>query len=120
MSRFMLLAVGVLVTVTAYSSDVEQCDGDPFVTASGERVRPGGVALSRDMLARWGGEIEYGDSVVLEFGDGRLWIMEVLDTMAARWERRVDVWCATKGEALRFGKVEDVVMWKVEGPCETE
>ena len=38
-----------MAVVTAYTSRIEECDGDPFITASGERVRDGGIACPRHL-----------------------------------------------------------------------
>ncbi len=37
-------------TITAYQSLKAQTDSSPFFTSTGERVRSGGVAVSRDLL----------------------------------------------------------------------
>lgn len=38
------------LTVTSYRSVPEQTDSSPFYTSTGERVKAGGVAVSRDLL----------------------------------------------------------------------
>ena len=45
------------VTMTAYSSEAAQTDGTPTITATGEEVGPGVVAVSRDLL---NDELPYG------------------------------------------------------------
>lgn len=51
MSKLLLVAtlIGHL-TVTSYEAKQEQTDSSPFNTSTGERVRSGGVAISRDLL----------------------------------------------------------------------
>ena len=55
------------VTVTTYNPTRQQCDSTPNITADGTRIniRKASeyryVALSRDLLARWGGPFDYGD-----------------------------------------------------------
>jgi hypothetical protein len=44
-------------------------------------------ALSRDMLKRWGGQYDYGDSIYVS---GLGWY-EVHDCMAARWKQKIDI-----------------------------
>jgi hypothetical protein len=44
-------------------------------------------ALSRDMLKRWGGQYDYGDSIYIS---GLGWY-EVRDCMNARWKQKIDV-----------------------------
>lgn len=92
------------VTVTGYSSEVRQTDSTPFITAANTRVRPGVLALSRDMLVRYtpGAPFCFGDSVVI---DG-LGVYVVEDSMHGRWSRRADVWFPTRSEAKHFGRRE--------------
>ena len=89
------------VTVTGYSSEVRQTDSTPFITAANTRVRPGVLALSRDMLHRYtpGAPFCFGDSVVI---DG-LGVYVVEDTMHRRWLQRADIWFPSRAEAKRFG-----------------
>ncbi len=92
------------VTVTAYSSTPGQTDSTPFLTANNSRVRPGIIALSRDLLRKYtpGAPFEFGDIVELE-GIGRF---QVEDTMARRFSRRADIWFESTRVALRWGKRE--------------
>ena len=87
------------VTVTTYNPTEQQTDSTPNITADGTKIKPclatnyRYVALSRDLLARWGGPFDYGDYVVIEGTDGGKWdgIYQVRDTMAAKWVKRVDI-----------------------------
>ena len=92
------------VTVTAYSSTTAQTDATPFITASMTRVRPGVIALSRDLIRRYNPDapFEYGDRVYLE-GHG---VFSVEDTMNKRYSRRADIWFASTSDAIEFGKKE--------------
>jgi len=94
------------VTVTWYTSSVDECDDTPFITADGSRTRHGIVAVSRDLL----GEIAFGDSVYIEGHGGYV----VHDTMNARWRRRVDIWCDDKQEAIRNGIQNRMMHWNFE------
>ena len=85
------------VTVTMYNPTREQCDATPNITADGTKINPKKassyryVALSRDLLSRWGGPFEYGDFVVIE-GTGKYdGVYEVKDTMNPKWVKRVDI-----------------------------
>jgi 3D (Asp-Asp-Asp) domain-containing protein len=93
---------GYAVTITAYSSEVAQTDSFPFLTATGGTVRPGIIALSRDLLASFtpGAPFRYGDRVWLD-GYGEFLVD---DTMNARWRSRVDIWLPSTGMALAFGR----------------
>jgi len=103
----LLCAVGMMqsmdVTVTAYTSSVRECDGDPWVTASGYRLRRGDavVAVSRDLEARG---LKMGTWLYLALPQGGGWF-RVEDRMHPRWKQRIDVWMGTsRREALTFGK----------------
>ncbi|MFB9994143.1 hypothetical protein ACFFLM_19480 [Deinococcus oregonensis] len=94
-----------VVRATAYNSLPGQTDSSPFITATGTRVRPGVVALSRDLLRSF----PYGSKIMLEdlsgnynnLLKGRIFIVE--DTMAARKTNSLDIWMGTRSEAIRFG-----------------
>ena len=85
------------VTVTTYNPTRQQCDSTPNITADGTKIKPWKatdyryVALSRDLIARWGGPFNYGDYIVIE-GTGK-WdgVYQVRDTMNPKWTNRVDI-----------------------------
>jgi 3D (Asp-Asp-Asp) domain-containing protein len=108
--------VVVEVTCTAYSSTPDQTDSTPFITASLERVRPGIIALSRDLLRRYtpGAPFDYGDLVEI-VGVG---VFQVQDTMHRRWRRRADIWVESKDAAWTWGR-QSVILARVDG-LETE
>ncbi|MBN2171185.1 MAG: 3D domain-containing protein [Candidatus Krumholzibacteriota bacterium] len=89
------------VTVTGYSSTRDQCDADPLITASNKRVRPGIIALSRDMLRRYNPEapFHWGDRVYIP-GVGEF---VVEDSMNARYTRRADIWFPSRTRAAQWG-----------------
>jgi hypothetical protein len=89
-----------LDTVTIYHPLAAQCDQDPLVTASNSRINLKELnagtlrwmALSRDMLKRWGGLFNYGDTVLLVAGDPAIdgpWVIQ--DTMNKRFKNRADL-----------------------------
>lgn len=92
------------VTVTGYSSTFDQTDSTPFLTASNRRVRPGIVALSRDLLREYtpGAPFSYGDKVEIR-GVG---VFTVEDTMNPRYEKRADIWFANRTQARQWGRQE--------------
>ena len=67
---------GIKVDVTMYQPDRIQCDDTPDITADGTRIRINKaseykfVALSRNLLKRWGGPFDYGDFVLLKGTNG--------------------------------------------------
>jgi 3D (Asp-Asp-Asp) domain-containing protein len=89
------------IVVTGYASAPAETDSTPSVTASMTRVRPGCLALSRDLLRTFtrNAPFDFGDWVVLP-GVG---IFIVQDTMHERWERRGDIWFPDRSSALRWG-----------------
>ena len=101
------------VTVTTYNPTRRQTDSTPNITADGTRINPRKatqyryVALSRDLLSRWGGPFEYGDYIVIEGTDGRDGIYQVRDTMNPRWTNRVDI--LTTNSKFKY---DNIVMYK--------
>ncbi|HBK35305.1 MAG: hypothetical protein UU08_C0009G0008 [Candidatus Uhrbacteria bacterium GW2011_GWE2_40_58] len=81
------------IPVTAYSSTVDQCDDDPFITANGEYVSDGGIAAN---FLPFGTKIKipelYGDKV-----------FTVNDRMNKRYYHHADIWMPTREEAVHFG-----------------
>jgi hypothetical protein len=86
--------------LTIYNPVQEQTDSDPLVTASMKKIdleklirsEIRWMALSRDMLQRWGGKIQYGDTIRLDADDpdiDGLWV--VYDTMNKRYTRTGDL-----------------------------
>lgn len=97
------------VVVTAYSSTPAQTDNDPTVTATGQTVRPGILAVSRDLLNT---QLPYGTQVrILEIradeegcgGYPTSTVFNVQDTMAARIENQIDIWMPSLQEAVAWG-----------------
>ena len=101
------------VTVTMYHPTKRQTDSTPNITADGTKIKPWKatdyryVALSRDLLSRWGGPFEYGDYIVIEGTDGWDGVYQVRDTMNPKWVKRVDILTTDS----RF-KYTDVKMYK--------
>ena len=101
------------VTVTTYNPTRQQCDSTPNITADGTKINPKRatqyryVALSRDLLSRWGGPFDYGDYIVIE-GTGK-WdgVYQVRDTMNPKWTNRVDILTTNS----RF-KYNNITMYK--------
>ena len=101
------------VTVTTYNTTRSQTDSTPNQTADGTIIKPWKatqyryVALSRDLIARWGGPFEYGDYVVIEGTDGWDGVYQVRDTMNPKWVKRVDI--LTTNSMFKY---TDVKMYK--------
>jgi 3D (Asp-Asp-Asp) domain-containing protein len=96
------------VTATAYNSLPAQGEGDPTLTASGRHLEPGmrALAVSPDLLEAG---LDYGTHVHVEGLPGE-WV--VLDRMAPRWRRRIDVYMGEDRErALGFGERRLRIRW---------
>ena len=102
------------IVSTAYNSDINQTDSTPFITASGERVKDGTLALSRDLIraenelmARMG----YNNAATISFGDtvDVVYVrrMVVHDTMNRRFTERADIWMYSESDARLWG-IRDV------------
>ena len=61
-----------IVCATMYSPVASQCDSDPLTTAGMYRIPPDKaseqkwIAMSRDLISRWGGKFRYGDLVEIK------------------------------------------------------
>ncbi len=101
------------VTVTTYNPTRQQTDSTPNQTADGTIIKPWKateyryVALSRDLLSRWGGPFEYGDYIIIEGTDGWDGVYQVRDTMNPKWVKRVDI--LTTNSMFKY---TDVKMYK--------
>ena len=101
------------VTVTTYNPTKAQCDDTPNITADGTKFKTWKatqyryVALSRDLLSRWGGPFEYGDYIIIEGTDDRDGVYQVRDTMNPKWTNRVDILTTNS----RF-KYNNITMYK--------
>lgn len=88
---------GMNVTVTMYQPVARQTDSTPNILADGTRIRIHKaseykyIAVSRNLLSRWGGWLDYGDFVVLKGTDGKDGVYQVKDTMNARFVNRIDI-----------------------------
>ncbi len=88
---------GIEVDVTMYQPTYYQTDSDPDVTADGTKIRISKaseykfVALSRNLLKRWGGPFDYGDFILLKGADEKNGVYQVRDTMNPKWVNVVDI-----------------------------
>ena len=85
------------VTLTMYHPTKRQTDSTPNITADGTKINIWKasnyryVAVSRDLLKRWGGPLDYGDWIVIEGAGENSGVYQVRDTMNPKWTKRVDV-----------------------------
>ena len=85
------------VTVTTYNPTRGQTDSTPNILADGTKItihkasEYNYVAVSRNLLKRWGGWLDYGDFIVLKGTDGKDGVYQVKDTMNKRFVNRIDI-----------------------------
>jgi len=97
------------VTVTTYNPTRQQCDSTPHITADGTHFKTWKassyryVALSRDLLSRWGGPFEYGDYIVIEGTGDKDGVYQVRDTMNPKWINRVDI--LTTNDRFKYNNI---------------
>lgn len=87
----------IQVTATMYNPVVNQCDKDPLVTAGMYKINPHKasdhkwIAVSRNLLKRWGGPYEFGDKVKVIGAGHKSGIYTIVDTMNKRFKNRIDI-----------------------------
>ena len=88
---------GVEVNVTMYQPVYPQTDKTPDITADGTKIRISKaseykfVALSRNLLKRWGGPFDYGDFILIKGTKNKDGVYQVRDTMNPKWVNVVDI-----------------------------
>jgi len=104
---------GVVVDVTMYRPNVRETDSTPNITADGTRIRISKasdykfVALSRNLLKRWGGPFDYGDFILIKgttdsHKDG---VYHVRDTMNPKYVNYVDILESTNVSPYKYENV---------------
>ena len=86
-----------VVKVTAYSPRIEETDSTPDITAANTKVRPGIIAVSRDLFNK--GWI-FGKKVYIK----SLGIFTIEDLMAKRKTNQIDIFMPDTTAALAFGR----------------
>ena len=103
---------GMHVTVTMYQPVRYQTDSTPNILADGTRIRTQEasnykfIAVSRNLLKRWGGFLDYGDFVLLKGTDHKDGIYQVRDTMNKRWVNRIDILESINVKPYKFEKAK--------------
>ena len=88
---------GMNVTVTMYEPVRYQTDSTPNILADGTRIRVHKaseyrfIAVSRNLLKRHGGWLDYGDFVLLKGTSHKDGVYQVRDTMNKRFVNRIDI-----------------------------
>jgi len=103
---------GMNVTVTMYQPVSYQTDTTPNILADGTRIRTQSasdykfIAVSRNLLKRWGGWLDFGDFVILKGTDGKDGVYQVRDTMNKRWVNRIDILESINVKPYKFEKAK--------------
>ena len=88
---------GLDVTVTMYHPTTQQTDSTPNILADGTKIRIHKaseykfVAVSRNLLKKHGGWLNYGDFIFLRGTNGKDGVYQVRDTMNRRFVNRIDI-----------------------------
>ena len=99
---------GIIVDVTMYQPIYPQTDTTPDITADGTRIKVHKaseykfIALSRNLLKRWGGPFDYGDFVLLKHAGHKDGVYQVRDTMNPKWVNVVDILESKDVEPYKF------------------
>ena len=107
---------GIEVDVTMYQPVYPQTDMTPNITADGTRIRISKasqykfVALSRNLLKRWGGPFDDGDFILLKGAGNKDGVYQVRDTMNPKWVNVVDI---LESENVQPYKYTDAQIFKL-------
>ena len=99
---------GIEVDVTMYQPLLLQTDSTPNITADGTHIRISKaseykfVALSRNLLNRWGGPFDYGDFILIKGTDHKDGVYQVRDTMNPKWVNMVDILESTDVKPYKY------------------
>lgn len=99
----------LVVRASAYNSLADQTNEKPELGAWGDRLKPGvkAIAVSRDLLPLG---LRRGTKVRIEGLRGEY---RVLDKMATRWRRKIDIYMGHDVEAaLDWGVRRVTIRWK--------
>jgi len=107
---------GVEVDVTMYQPTLYQTDDTPNITADGTKIRIKKaseykfVALSRNLLKRWGGGFDYGDFIYIKGTKDKDGVYQVRDTMNPKFVNYVDI---LESVTVKPYKYENVHIYKM-------
>ena len=102
-----------VVRATAYNAEPGQTDSTPDICAWGDKVRPGIIAISRD-LEKSG--LTRGKEVHIE-GIGKVVVM---DRMHHRKRNQIDLYMENYKDAVEFGVKELIISWTEDPHIEQE
>jgi 3D (Asp-Asp-Asp) domain-containing protein len=100
------------VTVTMYQPIRGQTDSTPNILADGTRIRVHKasdykfIAVSRNLLKRFGGQFQFGDFVLLQGTYTKDGFYQVRDTMNPRFVDRIDILESPGVKPYKFNKAK--------------
>lgn len=101
----------ITVSASIYHPEPNQTDSTPFITADGSRINKRNpkkhrwIAVSRDLHAKWGGEISFGDSLwVTGISDELDGLYIVKDVMNKRIRKQIDILVGKNDRIMGFWK----------------
>ena len=100
------------VTVTMYQPIRGQTDSTPNILADGTRIRVHKasdykfIAVSRNLLERFGGQFKFGDFVLLQGTYTKDGFYQVRDTMNPRFVNRIDILESPGVKPYKFNKAK--------------
>ena len=103
---------GMHVTVTMYQPVSYQTDSTPNILADGTRIRTREasnykfIAVSRNLLTRFGGFLDFGDFVLLRGTDHKDGVYQVRDVMNKRFVNRIDILESVNVKPYKFDKAK--------------
>lgn len=101
-----------VVDVTMYQPVYPQTDRTPHITADGTHFNTKQaskyrfVALSRNLLTRWGGPYNYGDYIIIEGTPDKDGIYQVRDTMNPKFKNVVDILESTNVRPYKYNNIK--------------
>ena len=99
---------GIEVDVTMYQPVYPQTDKTPDITADGTKIRISKaseykfVALSRNLLKRWGGPFDYVYFILIMGARKKDGVYQVRDTMNPKWVNVVDILESTHVQPYKY------------------
>ena len=116
-----LRSEGMPVTVTMYQPIRGQTDSTPNILADGTRIKVGEasnykfIAVSRNLLRRWGGFLDFGDWILLRGTEHKDGVYQVRDVMNRRFVNRIDILESEDVDQYMFPQAEIVKLSWAEG-----
>lgn len=101
----------IIVVATMYRPIMAETDNTPNILADGTRIDTSKasnyryIAMSRNLLERWGGPFIYGDFVMVEGAHKHDGLWQVRDTMHPRWHNRIDFLQSPSVKPFKYNNV---------------